>query len=122
MKQEVFHTRFFFITVNFGFSLKNHSKVGRKSDNSVPIIFTSNYRLRPKLHIVLSTSDQVLLFPAILHRTFDFGLFYYFGLSTSDEIKRKKSKVTTSDLFYHFDPTSSFRTIDFGPKLSGSKW
>ena len=83
--------------------------------------FTSNYRLRPTLHMVLSISDQVFLFPAKRLRTFDFELFYYFGLSTSDEIKREKSKVTTSDLFYHFDPTSIFRTIDFGPEFFGSK-
>ena len=71
--------------------------------------------------MVLSISDQVFLFPAKRLRTFDFELFYYFGLSTSDEIKREKSKVTTSDLFYHFDPTSIFRTIDFGPEFFGSK-
>ena len=95
--------------------------------------FTSNYRLRPKFHMVLSTSDPIFLFSAILLRTIDIGLFHHFGLSTSAEIRTSVYRFRTlSHRTYHFGrsqvdidfrPYLNLRTIDFGQaEVDGSKW
>ena len=83
--------------------------------------------------MVLSTSDPIFLFSAILLRTIDIGLLHHFGLSTSAEIRTSVYRFRTlshrtyqfgrSQVDIDFGPYLNLRTIDFGQaEVDGSKW